>query len=599
MQCSTNPSASRQKCSAAPPVGWYVFTPAATIRPVLKTHWQPGVGTPPEVRRGLLTAAVLWSIACVGGLLARPLLPLDETRYTAVAWEMFRDGQWLVPHLNGVPYHHKPPLLFWLMGAGWSVLGVHEHWARLVAPLLGLAALPLTARIGLRLWPDRPSVAALAPVLLAGTALFALFSSLIFFDLPLTMAVLLAWLGVLRAADGQAISGWGLAGLGIGLGILFKGPVALLHAGLPVVLAPIWLPAGPRSWARWYGGGLLALVTGGAIALAWAIPAARAGGPEFSRMLFFGQHAGRVVGSFQHAKPIWWYLVMLPVILFPWTLWGGTWEAARGVRQLVREPGVRFIASVGVAALVIFSLISGKQPQYLLPLFPMVALLLARGLDAVPFQDARPARGILGGLAIAAGFGMLIARPAAAGLDGRGITSMSLANALGDWNPAWGLPVAILGVLFLADRPRLLHFRVATVAGLSVCLLGLGQAAFFGAQHDRYDQGPTAQRVAAAQAAGRAVGVLGGYEGQFTFGGRLNRAVDALTETGAQAWAERHPDGLIVAIHRRRPDPALPVQPEFIFPHRGRLCYGWRASDLVALGDAYLRDVPRQAVEDR
>ncbi|TIM05057.1 hypothetical protein [Mesorhizobium sp.] len=45
----------------------------------------------------------------------RPILPIDETRYLAVAWEMFSRQDFLVPTLNFEPYFHKPPLLFWLI----------------------------------------------------------------------------------------------------------------------------------------------------------------------------------------------------------------------------------------------------------------------------------------------------------------------------------------------------------------------------------------------------------------------------------------------------------------------------------------------------
>ncbi|MCW5557439.1 MAG: glycosyltransferase family 39 protein [Verrucomicrobiae bacterium] len=260
---------------------------------------------------------LLWALACGGGIWIRPLLPLDETRYTAVAWEMHRDAQWLVPRLNGEAYHHKPPLLFWLMQAGWTAFGPAEIWARLVAPLFGLAAIVLTWRMARMLWPERNGAAFLAPILLAASGLFAMFSSLVFFDLPLTACVLVAWLGILDASAGRPVRGWLQAGIAIGAGILFKGPVAMLHAGLPALLAPVWMrhrrPS--PSWPRWYAGLLCALLAGAVLALAWAIPAARAGGPEFERMLFFGQHAGRIVGSFQNDKPVLWYLSVLPPML--------------------------------------------------------------------------------------------------------------------------------------------------------------------------------------------------------------------------------------------------------------------------------------------
>lgn len=88
----------------------------------------------------------LWTvIAAIAALWAastfvRPILPVDETRYLTVAWEMWRTGDWRVPHLNGVPYDHKPPLLFWLIQAGWWMGGVSEAWPRLIGPLCGLVS---------------------------------------------------------------------------------------------------------------------------------------------------------------------------------------------------------------------------------------------------------------------------------------------------------------------------------------------------------------------------------------------------------------------------------------------------------------------------
>jgi 4-amino-4-deoxy-L-arabinose transferase-like glycosyltransferase len=73
-------------------------------------------------------AIFLWAITVAVGLAIRPPLPVDETRYLAVAWEMWQRGDFLVPYINGIPYHHKPPLLFWMMQAGWTIVGVSEAW---------------------------------------------------------------------------------------------------------------------------------------------------------------------------------------------------------------------------------------------------------------------------------------------------------------------------------------------------------------------------------------------------------------------------------------------------------------------------------------
>ena len=186
-------------------------------------------------RAALAFAALLWAACLASGLALRPLLPVDETRYLAVALEMWQRGDFLVPWRNGVPYHHKPPLLFWSIHAGWAVLGVGEAWARMVAPLFGLASLAACVALARLLHPGRPAVAAMAPLALMAFSYFALFGTLTFFDTLVTFFALVGWIGMVLAARGQEARGWTLVALALGLGILAKGPVQLLHL-LPVAL---------------------------------------------------------------------------------------------------------------------------------------------------------------------------------------------------------------------------------------------------------------------------------------------------------------------------------------------------------------------------
>ncbi|MCL4764140.1 MAG: glycosyltransferase family 39 protein, partial [Burkholderiales bacterium] len=62
--------------------------------------------------------AALFALLAAVALASRTAMPVDETRYLAVAWEMWTRGDFHVPHLNGAPYSHTPPLLFWLIHAG-------------------------------------------------------------------------------------------------------------------------------------------------------------------------------------------------------------------------------------------------------------------------------------------------------------------------------------------------------------------------------------------------------------------------------------------------------------------------------------------------
>ena len=130
----------------------------------------------------------------------RPLLPVDETRYLSVAWEMWSRNDFLVPRLNGEAYSHKPPLLFWMIHGLWALFGVSEWPARLLPVALSLVALWWSAALAGQLWPQSAAqLRPLVPWLLFGSLFWINFYSLVQFDLLLVLAALGAWSGVLCA----------------------------------------------------------------------------------------------------------------------------------------------------------------------------------------------------------------------------------------------------------------------------------------------------------------------------------------------------------------------------------------------------------------
>ena len=178
----------------------------------------------------------LWLVLVIAALTTRPLLPVDETRYLAVAWEMWTGGDRLVPHLNGLPYSDKPPLLFWLINLGWWFFGVSETVGRLVSPLFALASLFATAGLARLLWPQAVSVRLLAPWVVLGSLVWTGTATLSMFDVMLMFFTIIALTGVVVAARATAglgrtrrsyawfITGWLLFGVGAGFGGAVKGP---------------------------------------------------------------------------------------------------------------------------------------------------------------------------------------------------------------------------------------------------------------------------------------------------------------------------------------------------------------------------------------
>lgn len=526
----------------------------------------------------LLLAAAITVVLAAVGIALRPLLPVDETRYLSVAWEMRLSGDWLVPRLNGEPYSHKGPLLFWLINAAWLATGTAEWAARLVAPLFGLACLPLVARLGRLLWPDRAGPGRLSPLVLAGFGFWSLFCTLTYFDTMVACAALLAACGVAEAATGRR-RGFALLALALPIGLLAKGPVVLLHVLPLALLAPWWAAPhadGPRArpW-RWYLGVALALAAGLAIAAAWALPAARAGGADYARAILVGQTAERLVESFAHAEPWWFYVPVLPVLLFPWSVWPPLWRAAwtqlRPGRALA-EPGVRAcLVWVGctVAGL---TLVSGKLPHYLLPALPPLALLAAR-LLADCRSESRRDQAIAGVILALAGIGATLLP----------VLSSLTTRKLPDWIDALpalgGVALAVIGVALVSRRLGPEAWAVA--AALAVAgILATAHVAARPALLLAYDLRPIAERVAQLQGQGVRVHILGRSHGELTWLGRLREPLPMLDPAELRRWLPAHPGEAVVAVQRQRGE-SVPGEPEFDRSYRGRRRIGIWLSDAM------------------
>jgi 4-amino-4-deoxy-L-arabinose transferase-like glycosyltransferase len=516
-------------------------------------------------RGGLVLALAIAAVGAVAAVLLRPPIPVDETRYLSVAWEMWVHGDWLVPHLNGQPYSDKPPLLFWSMHAAWAIFGVSEIAARLVPPLYGLSSIALTFVLARRLWPDRPGVGDGAALIVAGTMLFALMSTTVMFDSSLTFAVLVGMLGLADQRQGRPLRGWGLFGVATGLGVLAKGPVVLVHLLPAAVLAPLWWREQPKPrWGHWYLGLAGALALGAAIGLAWTAPAAIAGGEAYRTAIFVGQSAGRIVGSFAHAEPFWFYLVLLPLAFFPWIWWPPAWRAARRLRAELDDP-LRMLAVSVIGSFLLLSAISGKQGHYLLPIVPGFALILARALS----PGHAEATGLAGKVPFLLPLALGIAQLGSAVwlASGHRLTPF-LANLPWWFGPAL---IALAGLAAIASRRGAALLVLALFAPLMLLLIETaGQTAF-----RAYALSDLAGIARQHEAGG--IAVVDQYLGEITFLGRLQRPVDVLpSPKDAAAWAAAHPLGVIVApVSKRRDGP--PWAPIYLQPYRSGEIGVWQA----------------------
>lgn len=499
-----------------------------------------------DPRRTGLAIFGIWLLLTLLALLGRHATAIDETRYLSAAWDMWQRGDLLVPHLNGEPYHHKPPLLFWLIHLSWLLFGVSEWAARLIPALTGLAGALLAMPLAAQLWPGNRRLVSLAAWLVFSTTFWTLWTSAVMFDLLIGVCAEIALLGLLMAWRGRGGLSWLIAGAGLGLGILAKGPVIFLYVLPAALLAPWWMTERrPPSWRGWYGGVVVAVVVGLAIGLSWALPAAAAGGEDYANHLLWGQTAGRVVESFAHRRPFWWYLPLLPVLLFPWSLWPPLWRGVRARWRAGWDSGERLALLSAVAALAVFSLISGKQTHYLLPIFPLLALFAARALS-VDASGRRPKGWV---------YALPAAPPALLGLLLLVLPSTGLLARHAEWadqlSPVCGVLILLAVLLALLVKGRLTS--VVWPGMLSILFLAASFAGVFSEVARNYEVNVLGSAIGEAQREGRSVAVFAKYHGEFNFAGRLTQPIQEIALDDFDSWLARHPRGVIVLRAVRPP----------------------------------------------
>ena len=328
-----------------------------------------------------LTLAALWLLLLILASL-RPLAVPDEGRYGEIGRWMLVSGDWLTPRLNGIPFFHKPPYLYWLEALSVATFGVHELSLRLVPALhagLMLTALYLAART------ISTELIARRAVIMLGTSLsFLVGGQYVNHDM-----LVATWIGVAIWCFAFAFMASGkpdamLARLGFvacALGMLSKGLIGIALPGMVIFFWLIWTRQFRKIlYLPWLSG--LALFS--AVALPWFVMAQRAY-PEFFNYMFIGQQLHRYTAAvYNNPQPWWFYLLALVLLLFPWVFFA--------LGQVRRVTAMTLTSAMGMEAtwwrlcwvwvlaiLAFFSVPNSKLVGYILPVVPPLALLASLG----------------------------------------------------------------------------------------------------------------------------------------------------------------------------------------------------------------------------
>jgi 4-amino-4-deoxy-L-arabinose transferase-like glycosyltransferase len=417
-----------------------------------------------HVFRHALLVTALCLVTFFAGLGRSAIGDADEAFYAQSAREMIDSGDWITPHYNYELRFQKPVFFYWLVAIAYSLAGVNETAARFPAALAGLALALMTWAIARRWVGARTGVVAGA-IVATSFGYFAMARASLP-DLPLAAFVTLATWALFEAslarAPGEHRKWLVIAGVAFGLGVLTKGPVALV---LPVlVYLAAWAVVGDglvptrQGWfgLRWLDVALATAVIL-AIAVPWFIAMADVHGFAYLQRFFVGENLERFATErYNGRRPLWFYAPIILGGLAPWSSLMLLWlpslrKIAHGERRLTDVEWRLLLWAV--LPVLFYTLSVGQQPRYILPVLPPLAILVARTLvTRLEAADAASRRHL-------------------------GIAAAATASAL-----------AFLALAFLLLRARPLLFALSPLAGhvgaiaiisAGVALLGV---AWFGRQ---------------------------------------------------------------------------------------------------------------------
>jgi len=318
----------------------------------------------------------VWAVLAVAALCARlggfPLLDPDEGRNAEVGREMALTNDYVMPRLDGLPYLDKPIVYFAAEAAAMEVLGPTETAARLPALLFTFAmagaafwfsgrTLCAPTGSGAQRAPAEPWLAFIATL---ASPLTIAFSRTVIFDSALSFFIMVALMGFYFAVESGGRAAAVIAWTAIGFGVITKGPVAI---AVPLLVA---VPFAGRKIGRLFP--ILGLVLFAAVIAPWLWAISRAV-PDFLHYVLVVETTQRLTtGALKRTGPPWYFIPYLLGGALPWTF------VLFGQKLDRRDRGILYLLLWIAVPLLFFSLSQSKRPQYILPLMPAVALLVAR-----------------------------------------------------------------------------------------------------------------------------------------------------------------------------------------------------------------------------
>jgi 4-amino-4-deoxy-L-arabinose transferase-like glycosyltransferase len=372
-----------------------VSPPAPLLRP--RSHYEIA----------LLLVAVIVFFGCI---ISPPGLMDDvDAVHGQMARNMVSSGDWVIPHLDGVPYIEKAPLPYWLIAICYLLFGVHDWVARIPTALGAVLLCFATARYGA--WAFGRRAGFYAGLVLATCVGLFLFTRILIPDVMLTLTICLCFMAFQRILneDGEELhpGRWAaVLGISLGIGVLLKGLLALV---VPVGAVLVYLVLtrqllSRETWRRLRPVSVIFIFL--LVAAPWHVLATLRMPPYFNFSMhsgpgeyhgffwfyFMNEHVLRFLNlryprDYNTVPRLAFWLLNL-LWLFPWSAYLPA-TVQLSYKPVNRAGRTRLLALCWAGFLLLFFTLSTTQEYYSMPMYPALALLLGCAMDS---ENARGAK---------------------------------------------------------------------------------------------------------------------------------------------------------------------------------------------------------------
>ena len=319
----------------------------------------------------------------------------DEGRYAEIPREMLLMHQFVVPHLDGIIYFEKPPLIYWLVAFFEHVFGYSEWSVRAVNALLAITTC-LSVYLFSRYFYDR-TTAYFAALTLSSSLLFFFMGHLMTLDMGvtcfLTLNLLLLFSGLLTKKAWLLYLGYAAAALVI----LTKGLIGLIF---PMMIFGLWIII-TGQWqlikqARLISGLLIILI----IALPWHILAQQQVPSFFHQYIIVQQFLRFLTPIMSREMKFWTYLLVFLASFFPWVIFSGIYlkKLFMQLKHRLKLQKEWFFLIWIFAIFLFFAFSNSILIPYLEPITPAMALFTAPYLASLWQQKQLKLQSLLIGL---------------------------------------------------------------------------------------------------------------------------------------------------------------------------------------------------------